>query len=472
MTEFDINYYLHERPPEFLLAVGIAAILVLVWLIVMIPFLAARSMALPLVLFESVPAHESLSRSCRRTANQRLRIAFWLAFWAIGNLVFSFASTAAVVWIGRVALTPSLGSLHWIVLAAGSILGLWLAVNFLTTLVAVTTLAALLSNLYRNLSMSDSASVPGSVTQLSDRSHVLLRSTARTMLVASVIAVATVLGIGFLLINRLGMADHSEIMAHRGASVAAPENTLAAIEQAISDKADWVEIDVQESSDGQVMVLHDSDLKKIGGSPLKPWQSTAEQLRVVDIGSWFDKQFGDQRVPTLDEALALCKNRIKVNIELKYYGYDQRLEERVIELVKAHDMSDDVVIMSLKKSGVDKFKQLEPTWPAGLLTATAVGDITRADVDFLAVNVSMATRRFITNVQKQGKQVFVWTVNDPLTMSTMMSRGVDAIITDDPALARRVQRQRAQMNLFERLLAELAAIIGTPAAADSSLEDV
>ena len=141
LTEFDINYYLHERPPEFLLAVGIAAILVLVWLIVMIPFLAARLMALPLVLFESVPANESLSRSYRRTANQRLRIAFWLAFWAIGNLVFSFASTAAVVWIGRVALTPSLGSLHWIVLAAGSILGLWLAVNYLTTLVAVTTLA-------------------------------------------------------------------------------------------------------------------------------------------------------------------------------------------------------------------------------------------------------------------------------------------------------------------------------------------
>ena len=140
-------------------------------------------------------------------------------------------------------------------------------------------------------------------------------------------------------------------------------------------------------------------------------------------------------MPTLDDVLQLCQGKIRVNIELKYYGHDQQLEQRVIDIVNAHGMDDGVVIMSLKKSGIDKFKQLQPDWPAGLLTATAVGDLSRVEADFLAVNVQLATPSFVRAVHRRGKRVFVWTVNDPLTMSIMMGRGVDSIITDQPAMA-------------------------------------
>jgi glycerophosphoryl diester phosphodiesterase len=161
-----------------------------------------------------------------------------------------------------------------------------------------------------------------------------------------------------------------------------------------------------------------------------------------------------------------------VNIELKYYGPGQHLEQRVIELVEAHGMASEVVIMSLKYEGIRKVKSLRPQWRVGLLAARTVGDLTKADVDFLAVNVKLATRRFIRLAHRHGKDVYVWTVNDPATMSCMIGRGVDSIITDEPALARSVLRQRARMSSVERLLVEVAALLGARAESNLSIDDV
>ena len=113
----------------------------------------------------------------------------------------------------------------------------------------------------------------------------------------------------------------------------APENTLAAVEVALAAATDWVEIDVQETADGEVVVLHDSDLKKVAGVDLKIWDATWEDLQEIDVGSFFSPEFSDQRVPKLEEVLALCRGRAGVVIELKYYGHQVRLEERVAEIV-------------------------------------------------------------------------------------------------------------------------------------------
>jgi glycerophosphoryl diester phosphodiesterase len=157
---------------------------------------------------------------------------------------------------------------------------------------------------------------------------------------AGVLAVAVVLATGLAyLLMRVAWTDRPvTVFAHRGAAAQAPENTLAAFRLAGTLRADYVELDVQESLDGIVVVVHDSDLMKIGRSPLKIWEGTAEQLRGVDIGSSFDPRFNNERVPTLAEALAACKGVSRVDIELKDYGHDERLEERVVELVEAAGM--------------------------------------------------------------------------------------------------------------------------------------
>jgi glycerophosphoryl diester phosphodiesterase len=250
------------------------------------------------------------------------------------------------------------------------------------------------------------------------------------------------------------------VFAHRGASEAAPENTLAAFKRAGEEHTDFVELDVQESHDGAVLVAHDADLMKVAHSPLKLWATPADELRAVDIGSFLSPAFAAERVPLLGDALSTCKGVSKMDIELKDYGHDERLEERVVELVEAAGMQDQIVTMSLSRPMVEKMKRLRPSWTSGLLIAKAIGDVSHLPVDFLAVESKMATRRFIRAAHAAGKPVYVWTVNDPNRMLRMIGLGVDGLITNRPALAKDVVARYAAMTPAERLLVFVMTRLG------------
>jgi len=158
--------------------------------------------------------------------------------------------------------------------------------------------------------------------------------------------------------------------------------------------------------------------------------------------------------------LELCRNRAHVVIELKYYGHNQMLEQRVADIVGETDMTDQIIAMSLNADVAHTMKSLRPDWTVGLLTATAMGDLTTVDADFLAVHSKMATSAFIRRAHAAGTDVYVWTVNDHLNMFRMMTAGVDGLITDEPALARRVIETRAEMSSAERLMVAGALWMG------------
>ncbi len=212
--------------------------------------------------------------------------------------------------------------------------------------------------------------------------------------------------------------------------------------------------------DGEVVVIHDSDFMKLAGEPLKVWDGSLEEIRQIDVGSWFGAEFSDQRVPTLRDVLATVRGRSKLVVELKYYGHDENLEQRVIDIIEAEQMEADVVLMSLKLPAVQKAKALRPDWTVGLLAATAVGDLTRLDVDFLAVSAGIASRGFIRRSRRAGIPVFVWTVNDAVSLSEWISHGVTGVITDEPALAREVLAQRAALTPGQRLMLSAASWLG------------
>ena len=134
------------------------------------------------------------------------------------------------------------------------------------------------------------------------------RTVSMKSLLAALVAGTLVAGVtGFFLVDSVRMDDDVLVIAHRGASGRAPENTLAALAAAIEDGADLLEIDVQETIDGEVVVIHDSDFMKIAGDPRKVWDVTYEETRTIDIGSWFGPEFSAQRLPTLEEVLELAK---------------------------------------------------------------------------------------------------------------------------------------------------------------------
>jgi glycerophosphoryl diester phosphodiesterase len=325
---------------------------------------------------------------------------------------------------------------------------------------STTTLATILFGLYRKFGSKGSIEFANLNAAAAPDDRTGLKLTRKRLFGISIIGMVLASVVGVAALETVRLEDRTEITAHRGSSASAPENTLAAVRKAIEDRADWVEFDVQETADGEVVLFHDRDFMRIAGVDLKIWNATMAELAHIDIGSGFAQEFKDERVPTLSDVLAECKGRIRVNIELKYYGHNEELEQRVIDAVEANGMSLDVVIMSLKIDAIERMKSLRPSWKVGLLTSATVGKLANVNADFLAVNTRLARRRFVRTVHGIGKEVYVWTVNDAVTMSTMIGRNVDNLITDKPALARAVLQQRARISAPKRLLLELADDLG------------
>ena len=466
LTEHDINFYLTETPFEFKCAVALIGSV----LAVMLGLLCYRAIgwvhAVPMVLFEDVAPKDALRESTKRSSGDRKSIATTLLAWAACAFAVRFIGSWIVVTLAQFLVSVSTQRLAILVVSLGVMLVLvWLA-NVASGVFSNITLAASIAALYRRSRSDEPIASKWDLEDL-ESSAFKLRLTRGRLLAAVIVLPLFAAVLGASLLHGIDVDDDVVVTAHRGGAVAAPENTLAAIQQGIDDGADWIEIDVQESRDGEVMVIHDSDLMKVAGKPIKIWEADAETLRSIDIGSFLDPRFKDERMPTLREALELCRGKAKVNIELKYYGHDQDLERKVIQIVEETEMESEIVVMSLESAAIKKMRELRPDWTLGLLTAVAIGDLTRVDADFLAVNTSLATGTFIQSAHRQEKTVAAWTLNDAYSMSLMLSRGVDNLITDRPALARQVIAERQQMSPVERLTLELAFYLGIrPAESD------
>ena len=460
LTEFDINYYLSERPPAFWGSAIAIAVFAVATIIVIADRLIGWSVSLPALLFADMTPRAALARSAQLTKGRRSIILLLLASWTAVTLIVGSLVLGLVSLIGRWFIPPLMDSLPWLTVALTALVLLGLLASLPVGAFNAGSFAHLTFGLYEKSggAVLIQAS-PDSGEASRDRAR---RMSVRTVVLGCVVAGALALLVGGWLLRQARVLDDVLVIAHRGASGAAPENSLAAIERAIDDGADWIEIDVQETIDGEVVVVHDSDFMKLANVDLKVWDGTVDEVRSIDIGSWFSPKFAAERVPTLREVLETARGRAGVVIELKYYGHAVRLEERVAEIVESTGMADDSVVMSLSYDGIRKMSSLRPDWTVGLLVAKSIGNLNQVDADFLAVNVGMATPRFIRSAHRADKQVFVWTVNDPMTMSSLMTLGVDGIITDEPALARQVLAQRSQLSSAERLLARVALLFGKP----------
>ncbi len=461
LSKFDINFYLQEKPPEFIVAVLIGAVLVISFTMLLLKFLSSWIFALPLLLFETVPASQALKESVLRTVGSRIHIIGMFMIWLLAGLGASTVMTSLLIWLGRWMIPDTVTSLSLLVINLGIFLLIWTLSNLFIQMVSSSLFAALWLNLYRAIGCNDEKFVfPSSNSTVPPAVEGGIRLNAKGLIAGSLIGLVAAAMIGIWTLESIRLVDDVEIIAHRGASADAPENTLAAMRQAIDYATDWVEIDVQETRDDQVVVFHDSDFMKLANVDLKIWDATMADLESIDIGSHKDPAFHAERVPTLAELLTVCKGKTKVVIELKYYGHDKDLEQRVLNIVNGHDMSSDVMYMSLNINAVNKIKQLDPNCRAGLLLSVLGGKIQDTKADFLAVNAMFVNRSFIQRAHASGKEVYVWTINDAVTMSRMIGIGVDGLITDKPDLARRVLAERSTLNPAERLLLELSETFG------------
>ncbi len=224
------------------------------------------------------------------------------------------------------------------------------------------------------------------------------------------------------------------VIAHRGASGYAPENTMAAFKKALEMGAEMIEFDVHRSSDGKFVIMHDDETDRTTGFKGKIAEMTLEQIEQLDAGSWFSKDFTGEKVPTLSQVLEWAKGKIQVNIEIKSEG----CEEEIVRLINKLDTKNETIVTSFHHEFLKKIKELDPE----ILTGALIGDVKDEKQldDIIAVCAPNALNPRYINISKsnvrwaheKGMAVNIYTVNDTISMQRLIKFGADGIITNYP----------------------------------------
>ena len=229
--------------------------------------------------------------------------------------------------------------------------------------------------------------------------------------------------------------DMFTVTAHRGASAAAPENTIAAIERAIGFGAHFAEVDVHMSRDGRVVLMHDESVNRTTDGQGNVWDLTLEELKGLDAGSWFAEEFRGEPVPTLREAIDLARGKIKLNIEIKVSRDEPDIAEKVVGIIREEAFEDDCMVTSFDRETVEEVKRLAPDITTGHIFGKGYEEtVFGGGWEVLSCSKDIVDEDFVARAGDAGKSVHVWTVNDEPTMIRLIGIGVDGIITNKPDL--------------------------------------
>lgn len=227
------------------------------------------------------------------------------------------------------------------------------------------------------------------------------------------------------------------VVAHRAGATFAPENTFKALENAIANGADAVEIDVQQLSDGTLIVVHDTNFKRTTGTNLNVWDAEYEMVQNLDAGWYFyNEEHPKEPIPTLEEFIQKADKKINLMIELKAAGHEKKLEESVIELIDKYKIKNQCSIASMNLDILKRIKELDPNIETIYITALLISN--QYDLNFVdgySVETTSLSSEMAVQIQFQGKKIYAWTANSNYSINKILKCNVDGLITDNPLLA-------------------------------------
>ena len=247
------------------------------------------------------------------------------------------------------------------------------------------------------------------------------------------------------------------IMAHRGFSAEAPENTLPAFQKCIDEGFSAAELDVQMLADGTIIVMHDDNLKRTTGVNKNVWEVTYDEIKNLDNGAFFDPEFEGTKICTLDEAIKLAasaKDKLYLNIEIKRNGHDDGIAEKVVQIILDNNYLNYCDITSQDYSTLEEVREINPYVLTAYTSVIGIGNIESLEAaDIISIQETFATYENIERIHNAGKRVFVWTINEQDTMEQLANLNVDAILTNDPRLCQEVFEGYASnaMNIVHRI---------------------
>ena len=237
--------------------------------------------------------------------------------------------------------------------------------------------------------------------------------------------------------------DDFTVIAHRGASAYYPENTLVSFEGAIALGADMVELDVQLTSDGKVIVFHDEEISRCTNGRGRIAGHTLAELQKLDAGRWFDDKFHGEKIPMLADVLAVCKNKVAVNIEIKTEAVTGALvggiEEKSLQIVDQAGMRGHVVFSSFDPRAILHLKLIDRQMPAAVLfekkhygSQFPSEIVASLGVDAFNCSQRELGKRWLADLKHHGIPVNVYTVNDEKNMRRLLMMAVNGIFTNRP----------------------------------------
>ncbi len=243
----------------------------------------------------------------------------------------------------------------------------------------------------------------------------------------------------------------TRVIAHRGFSGRAPENTLAAIREAILIGADMAEIDVTLSSDGEIVVIHDETLDRTTSGTGEVSRFTLSELQAMDAGSWFSQQFAGERIPTLEEVLETVDGEILLNIEIKSEAVERGIAADVVAAVLKSGMIDQIVISSFSPMALERVRSES----SDVVTAVLYNSKVHAGLDAVDIveglgasvfNIKRTrlTSTMIKRCRENNIPVGIYTVNKKRHMRKLSKKGVAAVFTDHPDRMLKIRNSKAR----------------------------
>ena len=403
------------------------------------------SLAEAIAILEPTTAARALASSSRRIHGSKRLLLLPLALGAVALLLLPLLFTYVFQWLGAgyLALVPASPSA--IIPAITAYIAVYLLLMIAITFALSAGYALLIYRVYLTTSGH------------SHRHHTPApphsAGAGAWLVEAALLAVVIVQAIGIV------SAFHAEtdvtITAHRGSAFVAPENTASALEQAIADGADFLEVDVRMTADGQLVLWHDADLERVYGRAERISELPLDEIRTLDAGSWFSPEYAGERVLTLEEVIKLARGRANLFLDLKPDHNSRDLAKRVINALRRNDALEGTVIASADHHLLREVKARAPQLRTALLAEFVIGPLDQEPFDILGLRYNRASAAAVARARQLGYELHVWTVNQPSEMSRLIDMGVDNIITDRPALLASVLARHHRMTEVERLATKL-----------------
>ena len=448
--------------PEFILDfiygnIGYTIIYAAIWIILLI-FLVRWIFALHYMVLEDVSFRQGRKRSIALGKKRHIKdLLSWVIVQIVSEGIYVLAiifGTFSIFFLNGIMINH----LIWESIII-TIIALFVGITLLlcVMLSSPISFAAISNSFYKNKELKNEERVPFDVKNTkAGKKGVKTYRAIKTFITITI--VLGVLGGGFLAYAYVsGEANLNfeatrvmEITAHRGASIKYPENTMTAFKGAKELGADWIELDVQQTKDGKIIVAHDTNFKRVCGVNKNVWEVNYDEIKTYDAGSFFSKEFAGEKIPILEEVIQFAKeNNMRLNIELKPTGREENFEQNVLNIIEWNDFEGRCVITSQNYNVIENVENINPEIKTIYVMSIGIGDILKLDkADGYSLEATNITKKLVKKLHNNGKEVYAWTVNTEENINKMIDLNVDNIITDNIELGKELIEESKTTNIL------------------------